>query len=714
MLWFLATLVACNGATPDSGDTTADVYDHPLFATLAPATLPYTLHEDDAAHPRGFFYTSGVTTQQTSEPVVAVATFDDLVAVVYPDADNGRALAVAWAAPELGWQRQIVADNARLVEDVDAVSVGDTLHIGARYSDGSVHHLTWTPPTSGSEGVVTSEQVATTEVGWAVRECADMAVGVAPTGEVDLLWQGPRTLQHGRRDLEGTWAVSDALPIEGWGCRNMLDYDESGLPYVMSTSRSYYGVPDGFPVNMVGERNEVSTLKWGANGRFQSGGTLAYALYVPTVTPPEPSESRGFGWLDHHELSGAILGGTAFQEVRVGFEFFSPSEVFDSRPGTANSNPFLFDCGGDCTIAAGLGGTVDVVGADLNDCGRVVLFYQGSGQPNSFPAHTFEDGSATCESSNHAPVLWRDDDFIDPLELERVVFSHGRRPYTAAVCTSTSGTLALCFGGYGEQLSRAHSEGRWGNLGTALLDPDGPPLVPADRIPEFTWASVSPDVPVPIDVDAIEVSYSHIDFDLPSNQAEATVRPVLRDVYWGFAYPKTTNTYDPVEGKVRMTLKEPLLAGHSYRIDLVGLHPDGQYLELQGKGLERFVHFTAEGVIPRRSDPRNTLVRGLENCTRHEGGVCILEGSAGATELSYGEEELRGWPESGPVVVRAPDGRVVSGVTTNSAFRVGFSVALTEPLEASAGNYTVELPEMYDGWGVRLDEPVEIDVLPLP
>lgn len=726
------------------------LFDHPAIRPYPPAELPWRMRPDLIDVGRNVWYrepvpltSSNARTMELTEPLVEVVALDDYVVVIFPPAEPPGDLRIAWAGRDAPWRSVLAWEPGFTkfgVQDLDAIAGpdGETVHLVARMG-ASIAYLTFHPGAPGSEPTVTRELIGGGgNDGWYSGRCADLAIGISPAGDVDVIYEWSQGLGQLRRPAGGggfephrVWDIQwdgrlDALgrvafaATHSVGCRNQLAYDDGGRPFVMTVARP---LPEPaqtseqqLDYSAGDERLSFHAFTVGANGEWQRAGS---PLAADSGYQADPSSRPGRFVLEQHP-GGFLLAGIVLQKFDLGLVPFAWRGIFGARGtfGAPTSSPFAWSCGTACDYS-GTGYPRDVLAVERDTCGRYVGWYARSrmelpegGVNGAPPALLLTRGSRAaggCADRRRAPVVWRVEHTIPDPELARIAWTHGPRPYHAGLCIAEDGRMVICYGGFRGQLQTYDDPG-----GIELVDP-ATVMDPADVI-EITAADVAEGEVVPVDRASFTVTLSDW-----RGGAEPTARPTLWDTFRGVTVPVTPER-DVAAREVTLLLDAPLEAGHSYLLLLETQRgvddPAGVDMAILHRGKRRAIAFSAAGApYQGDEDPRDSeLAPPMPRCdpTRSaETGVCTMTGVIATDQLLLIFPDWLGAPLPDLVFRRIGNRDTIrlfdpDGVELYPGFDFNWTLGsvtlvLDAPLRPYSA-YRVELPELYDRLGRRLRE----------
>lgn len=768
-LLMLSALAACGGDGPAAtgvgdvgGDVGGDVaepgptepwpelFEHPAIRPYPPAELPWRMRSDLIHVGRNVWYrepvpltSSTARTMELRDPMVEVVALDDSIVVIYPPAELTSELHIAWAGRDAPWRRIPAWESGFTqvgLQDLDAIADpdGQTVHLVARMGS-AIAYLTFRPGGPGDEPALTREFIGGGgNDGWYSGGCADLAIGISPAGDVDVVYEWSNGMGHLRRAAGSeawvprpVWDIQwdlrlDALgrvafePTHSVGCRNQLAYDDGGRPFVMTVARP---LPDPSittesQLDYSNGSKQVSFHAFilGANGEWQRAGS---PLASDDGFVAAPSSRPGRFVLEQHP-GGFLLAGFVLQKFDMGLVPFAWRGVFGARGvfGSVRSNPYSWACTGPCDYG-GVGYPRDVLSVERDTCGRHTAWYARSrmelpaggvnGPPPSLLLNRSNRIIGGCADRRRAPVVWRVEHTIPDGQLARVAWTHGPRPYHAGVCIGEDGRMVVCHGGFRGQLETYDDPG-----GIEIVDP-ATVMDPADVI-AITDADVDDGEVVPVGRASFTVTLS----DWRGGHVP-TSRPVLWDTFRG-AFVPVTRERDVAARTVTLLLDAPLEPGHTYLLLLETQRgfedPAGVDMAILHHGKRRGIAFSAAGeVYSHADDPRDdALAPPMPRCDparSAETGVCTLTGVVADDELLLIFPDWLGAPLPDLVFRRIGNQDTIrlfdaDGVEVYPKFDFSWTLgSVTLQLDEALtpySHYTVELPEMVDRLGRRLRE----------
>lgn len=730
------------------------LFDHPAIRPYPPAELPWRMRTDLIDVGRNVWYreptpltSSTARTMELTEPMVEVVALDDYIVVIFPPAELTGDLHIAWAGRDEPW-RYVTAWEPGFtqlgVQDLDAIAGpdGETVHLVARLGS-AIAYLTFRPGAPGEEPAVTREYIGGGgNDGWYSGRCADLAIGISPAGDVDVVYEWSYGMGHLQRPAGGgawvprrVWDIQwderlDALgrvafePTHSVGCRNQLAYDDGGRPFVMTVARPLphpsLTSEDQLDYSDGSKRISFHAFTVGANGEWQRAGS---PLASDSGYLAVPSSRPGRFVLERHP-GGFLLAGLVVQKFDMGLVPFAWRGVLGARGvfGSVRTSPYSWPCMTACDYS-GIGYPRDVLSVERDTCGRHTAWYARSrmelpdGGVNGPPPALLLSRSlglpdrfaVSCADRRRAPVVWRAEHTIADGELARLAWTHGPRPYHAGLCIGEDGRMVVCHGGFRGQLQTYDDPG-----GVEVVDP-ATVMDPADVI-EITDADVADGEVVPVDQASFSVTLSAWrGEDVPASM------PTLWDTFTGAAVP-VTREYDITARQVTLLLDAPLAPGHSYLLLLETRRgfddPAGVDMAILHHGKRRAIGFSAAGsVYASEDDPRDVdLAPPMPGCDPErsaEAGVCTFTGVVADAELLLVFPDWLGAPLPDLVFRRIGNQDEIrlfdaDGVELYPRFDFSWTLGsvtlrLDEPLTPYS-EYTLELPEMYDRLGRRLRE----------
>lgn len=297
--------LACNGwavalfgmGVALGGSAGCDFFDDPepseqalRVDELADAVLPFSV-ADGVERPRQLYWMQSKDDPRKVEDapglLVGVAAAADYAVVVFPSGER-TGFDIAWAEVGETWQR--VELNDLDVTDVGTVAAATSLEgrvwiaIRERRAPQTIHVYNWRPGESPTEVAFERDQ-GPSQTPEYIESCRDVALGVDPSGNVDLVYrQGSADIYQARlgsgasswthtlvtTDKAATYPRVDGMDV---GCLIRLDYDESGYPNVVATRRV---LPEPSQLSSPFPRQQMDPSIWGffadANGQWLPAG----------------------------------------------------------------------------------------------------------------------------------------------------------------------------------------------------------------------------------------------------------------------------------------------------------------------------------------------------------------------------------------------------------------------------------------------------------
>jgi hypothetical protein len=480
--WLVALLCTAAGCTGcDGGDGGIDpdlTGEHPEAGRYPRARLPWPVRTDE-------FDRDGYATfigrrihfaprdnfsdyHEWEGALTAVVALDDRVVVVFPPADrDGFDLAVG--GRDLPWERIPLADVLpKDIGDLDAVRDRDgTVWIAMRrrLGDQAITLYRWRPGEA-----VTSESVARpfTPTAFPFHDtCDDLALGVGPTGRQDLVFQqvdsmGRSQVSHvTRANASAPWqhevviASVTQLGDPGLnrfysvGCRNVLAYEESGRPTVITMDQNLHtqarqGQITPLPIPII----RSYSMFLGADGAWLRArrGSLPDEREVTAGAMLENWDDTDDSYVAQIDLErhpeGFLVAGPSLppanETLRWGYSLIPLSLTYDFAAVNHRNHDHVTTQPENFDLARSGGKLL------IDECGRREVYGQYFAAGQWFTRIVAAAGDSGCAFTRQAPVIAEDvaDDARFPNHAK------GDRPYDVAVCIDGADQLVICHGAF--------------------------------------------------------------------------------------------------------------------------------------------------------------------------------------------------------------------------------------------------------------------------
>lgn len=438
------------------------------FEQFARPELPFAVHpEVERLRQKFTMAAPGSATHMEDEPglMIGVATTYDTSIVVFPSGDR-EGFDLAWVQDRKDWQREPLNDFS--LEDVGTVTAvaaprdtpAQTDHFWIafrmRSAPHDIHLYRWAPGTPLESIAFERETAAALPAH--LDSCEDVALGVSPSGELDVIYRvGLRRIVQARRNANA-WTsrevVSAALQAEletqaaEIGCHLRVDYDDGGFPNIVALRRRLADAPSDIaePGKTLPKTElDLSTVgffstpsgAWLAHGRRRTIDDRGPIMYGPWLGLDIQRIGRT------HILSGPFVHEREIDGKQTKLLFYAPSSFahdYNYNVYTEFPNPGTIACSGSYLV-------VDEphYAPHLGMSSFYASYHPSEWKFGRFPC---DNTSMRARPVRYAPVLrYEPSENDNKLAMRSPVYAQGTRPVDFGVCIDQAGKLIVCAGG---------------------------------------------------------------------------------------------------------------------------------------------------------------------------------------------------------------------------------------------------------------------------